>query len=238
MVDVIPVEVVKRAIAYYYLIAFCPTAKIDHFRDSSAPLRRRIVQESGMTETDFNKIVLPQVCWRIVSFHQDSQEPSKEMVDALVERARMADNSPEDAYEFQRELAQVAELPGRSKPDNRLHRKKGCRLCFTPCYFGYFTLVSEPHFLGLQRIFDEELQKPVMDQNAVLAVLAFTRYHLWRTMGVKMDLITPHNTGNLAYCLLMLGIAKSRYIFPEEKVRTFQGLNQSHILRRAAALNK
>ena len=55
MVDVIPVEVVKRAIAYYYLIAFCPTAKIDHFRDSSAPLRRRIVQESGMTETDFNK---------------------------------------------------------------------------------------------------------------------------------------------------------------------------------------
>jgi hypothetical protein len=81
----------------------------------------------------------------------------------------------------------------------------------------------------LRDILEQESARPAVDQNAVRSIWVFTRVHLWRTLGVKQDFVTRQHLANLGYCLLLLGIARSRYPFPAEKVELFQQLNQSAI---------
>jgi hypothetical protein len=128
-------------------------------------------------------------------------------------------------------MSRVAALPGRAKPENRLHRNKGCRLCAAPCMYGYFTLVSDPQFSLLQKNFAEEAGKPASKQTPLMPVYAFTVDHLLSITGTEKGFCEKNHLGNLAFCLLMLSMAKSRLAFPEAQTRLFQEANQVFIQR-------
>ena len=229
-----PADVLKRTIAYIYLVTYCPPKKLNDLAQAGAPLRRRLAHQAGMAESEFFKTALPEVCSHIAAYHEHSRAGDPERVAGLLKTLVSAGRSVEGARAFQAEMAAVAALPERAKPENRLHRRKGCVFCAAPCQYGYFSLVSEPAFPAPRRILEKEIEKPRPDQNAVVSILAFTRFHLWRTLGVRQDHITPRHLGNMGYCLLLLGIARSRYPFPAEKVQLFQELNQATIKRQAA----
>jgi hypothetical protein len=220
------VEAMKKTIAYYYLLSFCPPARISDFREKSGPLRKALADSAGMSEAAFFAAVLPEVCRRIVSFHEGTREPSKEWADALLKSAAKADQSPENASLFQAKMAQVARLPQRALPGNRLYPAKGCRFCRLPCRYGYFTLISEPVFSRLQRMLELEAGYPKEEQNPLRPVWAFAVSHLSQTLGVEKGVIQTVHLVNLAYCLLVLSMAKSRLAAPEAQLRAFQNGNK------------
>ena len=230
----LPANVLKRTIAYIYLAAYCPPDKLGELARAGAPLRRRLAHEAGMGESDYFRVALPEVCSHITAYHEHSRAGDPQQTAALLKMLVSVGRSAADARAFQSEMAAVAALPGRAKVENRLHRRKGCSFCASPCQYGYFTLVSEPAFKALRTILEKEVARPAPDQNAVTSIMAFARFHLWRTLGVRQDYVTPQHLGNLGYCLLMLGIARSRYPFPAEKVQRFQELNQAAIQRMGA----
>jgi hypothetical protein len=230
----LPANVLKRTIAYIYLAAYCPPEKLGSLARAGAPLRRRLAHQVGMGESEFFRAALPEVCSHIAAYHEHSRAGDPQRSAALLKMLVSIGRSDADARAFQSEIAAVAALPGRAKLENRLHRRKGCAYCTAPCQYGYFSLVSEPALTALRRILEKEAAKPTPDQDAVVSIMAFTRFHLWRTLGVKQDFITPRCLGNLGYCLLMLGIARSRYPFPAEKVQRYQELSQATIQRMEA----
>jgi hypothetical protein len=223
------VEALKKSIAYYYLLSYCPTEQVVEFVNSTGPLRKALAESAGMSETAYFNAVLPEVCRRIVSYHEATREPNPQWVDALVTSAAGVDKSPENLSRFQEEMSKVARLPQRALPENRLHRKKGCQYCRLPCYYGYFTLVSEPVFSGLQEMLKAETQKTAPEQSPLHPVWGFTISHLAKTMESRQGYIHRAHLGNLAYCLLMLSMAKSRLAVPEAQLEAFQSANQALI---------
>jgi hypothetical protein len=229
MTQSFPAETLKKTIGYFYMLSFCPPSNLDDFKKASSKLRKQLAKEVGMTQTKFFPEVIPLVCWRIVAFSQNSREPDSETVDALVKTAKNAANSHKALSAFQEQMLKIAELPGRAKADNRLHRKKGCRFCEAPCRYGYFSLVSDPQFSLLQRILEAETKKGKGQQSPFRPVWAFTISHLIRLLDAQQGYISADHLGNLAYCLLMLSTAKSRYPLPETQVKAFQEANQKLI---------
>jgi hypothetical protein len=225
----IPVDVLKQAITYFYLLSYCPSEKIADFKESTAALRKDMAAKTGMKEAAFFKAVIPEICQRIVSFSEATRKPSKTWVKALEKAVKEADKSPEKAAAFQAVMSDVARLKGRALPENRLHRKKGCALCRLPCYYGYFTLVSEPDFSQLQTLLEVEAGKPKEEQSPVRPVWGFTIFHLGRTIQAQQGYIQRAHLGNLAFCLLMLSMAKSRLAVPEAQLQAFQAGNQAWI---------
>jgi hypothetical protein len=223
------IEALKKTISYYYLLSYCPPDQVTEFSDVTAPLRKSLADSAGMTEAAFFKAVLPEVCRRIVAYHEGTREPGKERVDALLKSAAKAEKNPENAMRFQEAMAQVARLPQRALPENRLHRKKGCQYCRLPCSYGFFTLVSEPVFSDLQKMLEAETQKPAPEQSPLRPVWGFTITHLAKTMESQQGYIHRAHLGNLAYCLLMLSMAKSRLAVPEAQLQAFQTANQAMI---------
>jgi len=222
----ISTDLLKKAITYFYLLSYIPPDRISEFRQSTNVLRKDLAEKAGKTEKDFFKEVIPEVCQRIVAFHQDTRVPDPLWVDGLVNSARQVDQNPEAVAAFQTEMSKVARLEQRSLPENRLHRKKGCAFCRLPCTYGYFSLVSEPDFNGLQRLLESEAGLPKNEQNPLRPVWTFTISHLARTTQANQGVIQQAHLGNLAFCMLLLSTAKSRLPLPEAELRAFQANNQ------------
>jgi hypothetical protein len=223
------VEALKKTIAYFYLLSYCPPELVADFKKATAPLRKGLAESAGMSEAAFFKAVLPEVCSRIVSYHEGTREPGREWVEKLAKTASKADKNAENVSLFQDVMAQVARLPQRALPENRLHRKKGCQYCRLPCHYGYFTLVSEPVFSVLQELLEAETRKPADDRSPLQPVWGFTISHLANVMQAGQGYIRREHLGNLAYCLLMLSMAKSRLAVPETQLQAFQAANQALI---------
>jgi hypothetical protein len=226
---IIPAETMKKTIAYFYMVSYCPADRIMEFNKTTAGLRKQLAKEGGMAQKNFFPEVIPEVCWRIVAFAQASREPDEEIIKGLIGTIGNATKDEKCLAVFQEKMLEVAALPGRAKADNRLHRKKGCRFCETPCRYGFFSLVSDPVFASLYRTLKTEQQKPKAEQNPVSAVWSFALCHLLTLVGGEKTYIASDHLGNLAYCLLMLSMAKSRYPLPEQQVTAFQEANQRSI---------
>ena len=225
----IPAGTMKRTIAYYYQLSYCPPTMIAEFKMSTEAYRKDLAKEAGMNQQEFFEQAVPEVCQRIVSFHEDTREPSAEFVEPLLAAALQAQASPEAAAAFQTEMSRIARLEPRAAPENRLHRKKGCAYCRLPCHYGYFTLVSDPDFKELQRLMASEAARPKGEQNPLRPVWSFTLFHLRHVLEAEHGYIHWTHVGNLGFCLLMLSMAKSRLPMPEEQIRIYQAANQALI---------
>jgi len=217
----IPASQLKKTIIYLSLLSFSPPERTAAFQPFEKVLQGEI--GTAWPETLF------QACSHLVAFHQASRDPDADLVEALVDAASSAAASPEGAQVFQSQMERLATSPGRADPENRIHRKRGCRLCQNPCRYGYFSLLSEPNFDSLQRGLEAENRKPIGQQRPVRLVWRFSLKHLSQALDLTAWDIDADHLGNLAYCLLTLATAKSRYPFPEEQMRKFQDKNQALI---------
>jgi hypothetical protein len=226
-----PAEALRKAIAYYYLLSFASPARIGVFKTAAAELRKGVAASAGMRETDFFAAAVPEVCRRIVAFHQDTREPDKAAVAALAKAAQAAEKDAAGLAAFQHQMEQIASLPGRAKNENRLHREKGCELCAAPCRYGFFSLVTEPNFGLLQAAMAAEAAKPAAEQSPLGMAYGFAGALIAQSIGPHTDWIDVADLANLSFCLLLLGMAKSRLAAPEEQIRLFQDANQEFIRR-------
>jgi len=224
-----PPDVMMKTISYYYLVNYCPPSHVGDLVVAAQGLRGSLAEATGMEVPAYFEAALPEVCWRIVAFHQASREPDPEVVQALVEVGSKADSSEAGAQKFQAAMADIAANPGRAKPDNRLHRHKGCRFCAAPCRYGYFSLVSEPVFKRLLGMLESENEKPAQSRDPVNVLWTYTMTHLWSVLGIREGFIRADHLGNLSYCLLMLATAKSRFALPEKQLQAFQTMNRDMI---------
>jgi hypothetical protein len=166
-----------------------------------------------------------------VAFHQATRELDRMTVGALEAAAKGAGQNARAAAAFQEQMAGVAALPGRAKPENRLYRARGCQYCQSVCRFGYFTLISDPHMAHLKEMLAEEAQKPAAEQSPLGLVHSFAFSHLAQLTGAQKVFIKLEDMTDLSYCLLILGMAKSRLAAPERQLRLFQEANQEFIRR-------
>ncbi len=226
-------EILRRAISWVYLLSYCPPIRSDDFLTIARSMRGDRTT-SGLDEEAFFATVVPEIARRIMAFHQETREPEKGAVAALADAIRHAEGDPDALAAFQTRMEQVAALPGRAKPENRLHPDKGCRLCAAPCRYGFFTLVSEPQMNRLQEMMAAEAKKPAPEQSPLGLVHRFTLSHISPLMGRSEGFIDIGHLANLSYCLLILGMAKSRLAMPEEQLRLFQAANQEFIRRSRA----
>ena len=224
------VEAMKEMIAYFYLLSYCSPEQIGQYQKVLAPMRQQIAGKSGLCEKDCFSQAFPEACWRIVAFHQATRQPDAKFVDRLVETGRDLGENAGNWVAFQTLMAEIAVLPGRAKLENRLHRNKGCKYCAAPCRYGYFSLVSEPRFGQLQEMLAAEVKKPPADQSPWRLINDFTLSSLARLTGIQKNYIRIEHLANLSYCLLLLGMAKSRMALPDEQLRQFQAANQAYIL--------
>jgi hypothetical protein len=220
---------IKKMISYYYLVAFCPPAHINALKKASQKLRSAAAKQAGLKMADFVKAVAPEVAFRICAFQQATRLPDEETIKKLTQAIISADSDPEKAAAYQALMKTVAAHRGRAKLDNRLHRQKGCSLCQAPCQYGFFTLISEPDFKTLLSMLGAENQKIAAERNPVNVLWTYTTTHLWNQLGVNEGFISADHLGNLSYCLLMLGTAKSRFAMPEAQLTRFQEMNQNTI---------
>jgi hypothetical protein len=234
MTKTIPAEILKKTIAYFYLLSYIPPESLATFADQTLPKRQELAAAAGMEPVEYFREAAPEVCRHMLAFHQATREPDPKLVEALVDVARTADKNAKSLAAFKEQMGRIAALPGRAKPENRLHRNKGCRLCAAPCLYGYFTLVSDPVFSRLQEFFTEETIKPASKRTPLMPVYAFTIDHLLKIYGSEEGYCEKTHVGNLAFCLLLLGMAKSRMAFPEAQMRLFQEANQEFIRRQGA----
>lgn len=223
--DIHPIAV-KKMISYYYLVAFCPPEHISALHKASKKLRTAAAKLAGLKMADFAKAVAPEVAHRICAFQQATREPDQEMVEKLTKAIITADTKPEKAAEYHKLLREVAAHRGRAKKSNRLHRQKGCSLCQAPCQYGFFTLISEPDFKTLLSMLGAENKKLASQRNPINVLWTYTTTHLWKVLGENQGFISADHLGNLSYCLLMLGTAKSRFPMAEEQLTRFQEMNQ------------
>ena len=229
MLPQIPAETMKRTITYFYLLSYCSPEMIADFKKNTAALRGKLAKQAGTNQEEFFEQAIPEVCQRIVSFHEDTREPSLEYVNPLVKAAGQADKNPDKAAAFQAEMSKIARLKSRALPDNRLHRKKGCAYCRLPCHYGFFTLVSDPDFRELQRLMEAEAVRPKDEQSPLRPVWNFALSHLAQVLEAEQGYIYRAHIANLSFCLLMLSMAKSRLPLPFEQIQIFQTANQAQI---------
>ncbi len=220
---------IKGMISYYYLVAFCPPAHIKQLKKASQKTRRALAKADGLKVKEMTDLVLPEVAHRMAAFQGATREPDQETVDQLIKVLKSADTNPEKAAAYQKVMAGIAIHPGRAKLTNRLHRKKGCQFCQAPCQYGFFTLISEPDFKALLAMLGAENKKLAAERNPVNVLWTYTTTHLWKTLGAQEGFISADHLGNLSYCLLMLGTAKSRFAMPEAQLTRFQELSQNTI---------
>jgi hypothetical protein len=235
MTQELSIQGLQATIGYLYLLSFCPPERVPEFKQAGDPLRAGLALQAGMSVPDYFAQAVPEACRRIVAFHQRTREPDRGTTATLAEAARIAHANTIAATIFANQMAQIAGLPGRAKADNRLRRNKGCQFCAAPCRYGFFALVSKPNYDLLHKLLEAETQKPKQDQDPVKAAWSFATGHLWRSLGLEQGYITADHLGNLAYCLLTLGMSKSRYVLPEEELQAFQAANQALIRHRPAA---
>lgn len=227
----IPASSIKKAISYLYLLAFCPPDKLADFKANTKAMRKDIAEQAGVKETALSEKAWPEACHYIVAFHQATREPDEEMVEGLTKAAQAAEKNEKNLRAFKDKMNEVVTQPGRAKPENRLHRSKGCKFCVTPCRYGYFTLVSDPQVQELQELFKGEMSRPAEQQTPLRPAYAFTINHLTRVTSSNQGAIAFTHVVNMAYCLLLLGMAKSRMALPEKQLIIFQGGSREFVRR-------
>ncbi len=220
---------ITKTLHYFYLLSFCPAEKLETLQQSAAGLLDVIFADCSDNREECLQQLCAEAASRILSFHTASRFPDEAQVAALAERMLHAQESAQSLRAFQVLMDEIAALPGRAAPDNRLHRRKGCRFCETPCRYGYFSLISDPDFKLLQKMLEEENSKPAGEQDPIRATWAYGAVHLWRLLGVKQGFVTPYHLGNMTYCLLMLSTARSRFALPEKQITLYQAANQKLI---------
>ncbi|MBC8508092.1 MAG: hypothetical protein ISR58_05290 [Anaerolineales bacterium] len=230
-----PAQSLKKAICYYYLLAFCQPEKVKEFKKTAQPLRENIAKHVGLKMKQAFERAAPEVARHIVAFHQNTRNPDEEWVKELASKIAVADKSSENVEDFQMMLGLVSRLPQRAKPENRLHHRRGCQFCAVPCHYGYFSLVSEPRFEELQSFIRLEFGKSPEYMKPITAVRSFALTHIEESLGINRETIPfhPEQLANLAYCLLALATAKSRLPVPEKQFQLFQAANQNINLVRA-----
>lgn len=216
---------IKQLINYFYLLLFCPPQHVADLKRTSQTMRIRY----GLDRDTVLEPAIPETAMRIVAFQQATRQPEDFAVQELAETMSEADQSAEKLIVFQQTMQDIAAHPGRAKAANRLHRHKGCAFCKTPCQYGFFTLMSDPDFKQLKSFLDEENKQLVQDREPVRALWAYTGTHLWGVLGVRAMYLEPRHLGNLSFCLLLLGTAKSRFAMKEKELTTYQDLNQQTI---------
>lgn len=229
MTATLPAESIRRAIGYYYLVAYCPPDHISDLKKASKPLRKYLADSVGLPIGEFTRRVVPEVSHRIAAYHTGSRKPGAKLVKSLTARIRRADSNAEKAAAFQQEMADIAQLPGRADADKRLHRKKGCNLCAAPCRYGFFTLISDPDFKILRTMLELENRKPAAERHVINVLWTYTTGHLWYTLGERLGFISVDHLANLSFCLLLLSMARSRFALPEAQLRAYQAANQNMI---------
>lgn len=217
---------IKQLINYFYLLSFCPAEYVGELKKASQAMRKRF----GLDKAAVLEPAIPEVAMRIVAFQQATRLPEEFAVQELAEVMMEADLDGEKLAVFQKTMQEIALHPGRAKAANRLHRQKGCTLCKAPCQYGFFTLMSDPNFKQLKALLDEENKQLIADRDPVRALWAFTGAHLWQVLGAHAMYLQPLHLGNLSYCLLMLGTAKSRFAMREKELTAYQALNQQTIV--------
>jgi hypothetical protein len=232
---VIPAEIMKKTIAYFYLLSFCPPENLGLFIRRTAPLRGRLAAGAGMDPGAYFSRSAPEVSRRIVAFHQAARDPDAGIAASLADVLGSADQSPECLAAFQKKIAEIAALPARAGVPNRLLQDKGCRRCASPCRFGFFILMSSPHFDRLQELMAEESAKPVPGQSPLSPALGFAVSHLLDFTGEPEGFMRIEDLANLSYCLLVWGMARSRRALPENYLRLYQAANQEFIRRSRTA---
>ena len=229
MTELIHPVAIKKMISYYYLVAFCPPAHVKDLKKASQKMRTGLTKLAGLKMKEFTAGVIPEVARRMVAFQQATREPDQETVDQLSKALKSADSSPKKAAAYQGVMKSIAIHPGRAKMGNRLHRNKGCKYCQAPCQYGFFSLISEPDFKSLLAMLGAENKKIAAERNPVNVLWTYTTAHLWKTLEAQQGFISADHLGNLSYCLLMLGTAKSRLALPEAQLTRYQELNQNTI---------
>jgi len=229
MTESIHPTAIKKMISYYYLVNFCPPAHIKQLKKASQKMRSALSKQSGLKMKDFLDAVNPDVAHRMAAFQQATRKPDQETVDQLAKAIKSADSKPEKAAAYQKLMRAIAIHPGRAKMGNRLHRQKGCKYCQAPCQYGFFSLISEPDFKTLLDMLGAENKKIAAERNPVNVLWTYTTTHLWKILGKNEGFISADHLGNMSYCLLMLGTAKSRFALPEAQLTSFQELNQNTI---------
>jgi hypothetical protein len=232
---VIPAEILKKTIAYFYLLSFCPPEKLGAFIRTTAPLRSRLAAGAGMEAGAYFTRAVPEVSRRIVAFHQATREPDVKTIASLADVLGKADQNPESLAAFQTRMAEITSLPARAGVPNRLLQDKGCRRCASPCRFGFFILMSNPHFNRLQELMAEESVKPISGQSPLSPAIGFAVSHLLDFTGESEGFLRIEDLANLSYCLLIWSMARSRLVLPENYLRLFQAANQEFIRRSQAA---
>lgn len=222
---------VKKMIGYYYLLSYCPPEHIGELKTASQQMLTGLAAVNGCTMNELFELVSPDVARRILAFQLAIREPEVELVDALVQLLKSADNTPREAANFQVVMHLITTHPGRAKAGNRLHRHKGCAFCSQPCQYGFFTLVSEPDFHTLKAMLDSENKKMVQERDAVKVLWTYTKQHIWSVLESEGGMIRAEHLGNLSYCLLLLGTAKSRFALPEDQLKRYQKLSQLNAQR-------
>jgi hypothetical protein len=235
MANPISAEALNKMINYYYMVSFCPPQHIKDLKKASQKTRTRLARGAGLKMKEFTDLVQPEVARRMAAFQQASREPEAEAVQELTRVLKGADSNPKKAAAYQTALWQLAAHPGRAKPENRLHRQKGCAFCAAPCLYAYFTLMSEPDFNTLRDMLEEENGKPAGERDPLRVLWAFTRTHFWKVIGAQAGYVSAVHLGNLSYCLLLLGMARSRFELPRDELTFYQILNQLNIRRLGAA---
>ena len=222
-------EAIKKMVCYYYLVSFWTPEYIGELKKTSRKMRTKYARETGLKMKEFTDLVVPEVARRIMAFHTATPEPEKTAVEELTRVMKGSDNNPKKAAAFQAAMREVSAHLNRAKVNKRLHNQKGCRFCTAPCQYGYFSLMSEPDFITLMAMLDAENHKIAEERNAVNALWMYSREHFWSVIEKQEGYISAYHLGNLSYCLLMLGTAKSRFVLPEKELLTYQALNQRTI---------
>jgi hypothetical protein len=223
----LPAQGLEMTISYLHLMSYCPPEYIFHFRESSSRLRTALAHQAELSEDEYFARVIPAACRRIVSFHHNTREPDEAVVAKLTKRATFAGVSPLAAWKFSRQMNDLASQKKNQKLE--LCHQKGFKISDVACQYLLFALVSKPNYQLLKVMLETEAQKSINERDPVEVMWTFTLTHLRNSLGTKQAYISANHLGNLAYCLLSLGMNKSRYPFPEEPAEILSRLNQTQI---------
>ncbi|MBN1265838.1 MAG: hypothetical protein JXA25_10115 [Anaerolineales bacterium] len=216
----------QQTASYLHLLSFCPPEHIYNFKQAGGPLRQALAQRAGLKTPAYFAETVPEACQKIIEFYLAKQTPNERFAGTLTHSARLAHQSPRAAWVFSTLMALLAGSPGRSSEQNRLRKSRGCQYCAAPCRYGHFVLISHPDYSLLHQMLEENAAKPEKEQDPLQTTWRFALAHLWRSLGITQAYISSAHLGNLAYCLLVLGMANARFPFPSEELKQFQAANQ------------
>lgn len=228
-------EAIRKMVSYYYLLAYGPPQYFEDNQRASRAMRTRLAEANSLSLEEFREAAAAESAFRMAAFQGATRSPEKSMVEMLRRVLLRADGNQEEQANFLKVMLAVTAHPGRAKENNRLHRQKGCAFCTMPCRYGFFTLMVEPDFKTLLGMLDAENQKLAAERDPVLVLWSYTTRQIWNLLEAKNGVISPIHLGNLSYCLLLLGTAKSRFALPEKELQAYQRLSQAKIQELGAA---